>query len=216
MDQDTTGAKFSHDRILQAFANGEYDILLGTQMVAKGHDVKNVTAVGILAADSVLNLPDFRSAERVFSLVAQASGRAGRGAKAGRVVVQTYQPEHYALQAGAKQSYQEFYSEEIVHRQALSYPPCSHLVKFMFNGDNEENLARLANDFVAAVKNLPEIREMQLLGPFPAALYRVNNRFRLQAILKGSDLAELKPALQKLLLERFPAVAVDVDPLNLL
>ena len=216
MDQDTTGAKFAHDRILQAFARGEYDILLGTQMVAKGHDVKNVTAVGILAADSVLNLPDFRSAERVFSLVAQAAGRAGRGDKPGRVVVQTYQPEHYALQAGAKQSYEAFYQEEIVHRQALSYPPCSEIIKFMFSGEDEDNLARLANDFAATVSGLPELGAAQLLGPFPATLYRVNNRFRMQALLKGGDLSALKGPLKKLLLEKFPAVAVDVDPLNLL
>ncbi|WP_346354550.1 primosomal protein N' [Azotosporobacter soli] len=216
MDQDTTGAKFSHDRILKAFASGEYDILLGTQMVAKGHDIKNVTAVGILAADSVLNLPDFRAAERVFSLVAQASGRAGRGEKPGRVVVQTYQPEHYALQAGALQSYEAFYQQEIEHRQALKYPPCSEMVKFMLSGEKEEAVARLANDFAAAVRSLPGMLDGQLLGPFPAALYRVNNRFRMQVLLKGSELGRWKAALQSLLLERFPAVAVDVDPLNLL
>ncbi len=216
MDQDTTGAKFAHDRILQAFAGGEYDILLGTQMVAKGHDVKNVTAVGILAADSVLNLPDFRSAERVFSLVAQAAGRAGRGDKPGRVVVQTYQPEHYALQAGAKQSYEAFYQAEIVHRQALFYPPYSEIIKFMFSGENEDDLARLANDFVASLGGLPELATAQLLGPFPASLYRVNNRFRMQALLKGGDLTVLKRTLQKMLWEKFPEVAVDVDPVNLL
>ena len=134
MDADTTGRKGAHQRILEAFKSQTYDILLGTQMVAKGLDFPNVTLVGVLAADTALNLPDYRSSERTFQLITQVAGRAGRGYKPGRVIVQTYQPEHYAFHYAANHDYIGFYNREIQIRRQFSYPPVCSYYKNFING----------------------------------------------------------------------------------
>lgn len=131
MDADTTAKKGGHEAILEAFANREADILIGTQMIVKGHDFPGVTLVGILAADLSLNTPDYRSAERTFQLLTQAAGRAGRAGKPGDVVIQTYRPEHYAVQAAAAQNYELFYSHEINYRRLLHYPQSARWLRFI-------------------------------------------------------------------------------------
>lgn len=216
MDQDTTGKKLSHERILADFTAGRYDILLGTQMVAKGHDIKNVTAVGIISADTALNLPDFRAAEKTFALIMQAAGRAGRGQQPGRVVVQTYNPEHYAIQAGTQQDYLQFYEAEIGFRKALGYPPFSQIVKITVNGPNETGIRRQADQLVRSLKTklAAENNGIQILGPFSAAVSKVDDIFRMNILIKSPTLTMVQWALQELDLNAQPGIIIDVDPVN--
>lgn len=215
MDQDTTGGKMAHDRILAAFAAGKYDILLGTQMVAKGHDIKQVTAVGIVSADTALFLPDFRAAERTFMLLTQAAGRAGRGGAPGRVVVQTYSPEHYAVQAGARHDYESFYAEEAGYRRELDYPPFASLIKLTVQGTDEGRARRQAEEVAAGLRaGLP--KEAAVVGPFAAPVAKISDVFRLHILIKTADGAAAKPVLRAMGLERRSDVAIDVDPVNVL
>lgn len=217
MDQDSTSGKLAHDRILGAFAQGEYDILLGTQMVAKGHDIKNVTAVGIIAADAALNLPDFRSSERAFSLLTQAAGRAGRGEKSGRVVVQTYNPEHYAMTAGAAHDYQAFYTEEIAGRRMLGYPPFNDLIKLTVAGTDEAQTRRKAEEIAAWLRaDLPKTAGAELIGPFTAPLAKINNVFRVAMLIKARQLPPVKAVLAARQLNSRSDVTIDVDPIQAL
>ncbi len=214
MDQDTTGGKMAHDRILAAFSAGKYDILLGTQMVAKGHDIKQVTAVGIVSADTSLYLPDFRAAERTFMLLTQAAGRAGRGDAPGRVIVQTYSPEHYAVQAGARHDYAAFYAEEIACRRELGYPPFASLVKLTVQGEDEVKARRQAEEIAAALRvRLPE---GAAVGPFAAPVARINDIYRLHILIKTTDRTAAQAALRELGLEKRSDVAIDVDPVNVM
>ena len=216
MDQDTTGGKMAYDRILDAFAQGDYDVLLGTQMVAKGHDVKNVTAVGIIAADSILNLPDFRAAERVFALLTQAAGRAGRGDKPGKVVVQTYNPEHYAVVAGASHNYQAFYEAEIVFRQSLSYPPYGQILKLTIQGEEEGKTRSQAEDIIRELRRLIQDDKTDIIGPFPAPVARIKDIFRMNIIIKATDLTCVKPYILGMELPTRPDVIIDVEPISIM
>ena len=144
MDMDTTRKKHSYEEILKAFSKGEADILVGTQMIVKGHDYANVTLVGILAADLSLHANDYRAGERTFQLLTQAAGRAGRGDKGGEVVIQTYSPEHYSIVAAAKQDYKEFYQQEIGYRSLMKYPPVWQMLVIFFSGRQEEETVRLS------------------------------------------------------------------------
>jgi primosomal protein N' (replication factor Y) len=214
MDQDTTGAKMAHDRILAAFAAGRYDILLGTQMVAKGHDVKQVTAVGVVSADTALYLPDFRAAERTFMLLTQAAGRAGRGGAPGRVVVQTYSPEHYAVQAGARHDYEAFYADEIGCRRELDYPPFVSLVKLTVQGTDEAKARRQAEEAAAALRAaLPGV---PVVGPFAAPVARISDVYRLHILIKAAAGIDVRPAIRALGLEKRNDITVDIDPVNVL
>lgn len=217
MDQDTTGGRKTYDHILDAFAKGEYDILLGTQMVAKGHDVKNVTAVGIIAADSILNLPDFRAAERVYALLTQAAGRAGRGDKPGKVVVQTYNPEHYAVQAGARHDYQGFYETEIVHRKALCYPPYGQMLKLTVQADEEGKARSLADTVIEKLRILlEENSKAEVIGPFPAPIAKMNDIFRMNIIIKAINLTDVKPYIASIGLTIRPDIIIDVEPVSIM
>ena len=173
MDADTTAKKGGHEAILEAFANREADILIGTQMIVKGHDFPGVTLVGILAADLSLNTPDYRSAERTFQLLTQAAGRAGRAGKPGDVVIQTYRPEHYAVQAAAAQNYELFYSHEINYRRLLHYPPVCQMAAVYFVCGDEAVLDECAE---MAARRLRESAEC--IGPVPAPVYKVNDIYR--------------------------------------
>ncbi|MDT8901510.1 primosomal protein N' [Anaeroselena agilis] len=215
MDQDTTGGKMAHDRILSAFAAGRYDILLGTQMVAKGHDIKQVTAVGVISADTSLYLPDFRAAERTFMLLTQAAGRAGRGGAPGRVVVQTYSPEHYAVQAGARHDYAAFYEEELACRRELGYPPFASLVKLTVQGEDEVKARRQAEETAAALRaRLPD--KTMVVGPFAAPIARISDIYRLHILIKTTDTAAARAAFKALGLEKRSDIAIDVDPVNVM
>lgn len=140
MDMDTTKNKDGHERILSAFADGEADILVGTQMIVKGHDFPAVTLVGVLAADMSLYSSDYRSGERTFQLLVQAAGRAGRGSAPGEVVIQTYDPEHYSIKTAAKQDYQAFYREELEFRDRMGYPPVENMLAVLMMGEDENHL----------------------------------------------------------------------------
>ena len=168
-----------HEAILEAFANREADILIGTQMIVKGHDFPGVTLVGILAADLSLNTPDYRSAERTFQLLTQAAGRAGRAGKPGDVVIQTYRPEHYAVQAAAAQNYELFYSHEINYRRLLHYPPVCQMAAVYFACGDEVVLDECAE---MAARRLRESAEC--IGPVPAPVYKVNDIYRKILIYK--------------------------------
>ena len=216
MDQDTTGGKMAYDRILDGFANGNYDVLLGTQMVAKGHDVKNVTAVGIIAADSILNLPDFRAAERVFALLTQAAGRAGRGDKAGKVVVQTYNPEHYAVQAGANHDYVAFYEEEIGYRRGLGYPPYGQIIKLTIQADQESKARILADELIQELKNCVQDENVEIIGPFAAPVARIKDIFRMNIVIKTTEHSNVKSHIREMGLTMRPDVIIDVEPISIM
>jgi primosomal protein N' (replication factor Y) len=218
MDQDTTGGKMSHERLLDDFRQAKSDILLGTQMVAKGHDIENVTAVGILAADSSLNLPDFRSAERTFALVMQAAGRAGRGCKAGRVVVQSYHPEHYAMVAGTAQDYNAFYRYEIGFRQELQYPPYAQFIKLTMIGSDDAKAMQSAVQICAVLG--PELDALtspvEILGPYVAPVAKIGDLFRVHMLLRGKDLSGVKQLLVDREIAGMRNVIIDVDPLGMM
>ncbi|MDU4961454.1 MAG: primosomal protein N' [Sporomusaceae bacterium] len=216
MDRDTTGGRFATDAILKDFSAGKYDLLLGTQMVAKGHDIVNVTAVGILAADTTLNLPDFRAAEKTFSLITQASGRAGRGHKAGTVVVQTYTPEHYAVQAGAAQNYRQFFDEEIEFRRILNYPPFVRLIRCTVAAEDEAAARRDAESLAAALRSSLSSETAEVLGPFPAAIAKLKDVFRITLLIKCRSTKPVRQKLAALLPAIKTGIIVDIDPYNML
>lgn len=215
MDRDTTNGKFAHARILDSFKRGEYDILLGTQMVAKGHDIPNVTAVGIISADSSLNMPDFRAAERCFMLITQTAGRAGRGDVPGRVVVQSYNPEHYAVQCGIRQDYQGFYEAEAAMRRQLFFPPFSRIVKLTFQHEKEEEAlgaaATVKEHFQQSFKGQ---KNQQIIGPAPAMIANYRGIFRFCLLIKTAELSAVQVFLRTEQLHLRPEVQIDVDPIT--
>lgn len=217
MDQDTTGGKMAHTKILTDFAQGKYDILLGTQMVAKGHDIKNVTAVGIIAADSALNMPDFRAAERTFALLTQAAGRAGRGEKRGMVVVQTYNPEHYSIQAGSTHDYQAFFHTEITYRKELDYPPFTQIIKLTFQAVDESQARRQAENTAMLLRQeFVNFVKTEIIGPFPTSIAKVNDQFRLNILIKTNDCNKVKQCLVNQGISMRSDVIIDVDPLSVM
>lgn len=189
MDADTTAGKDGHQEILEKFMNHEADVLIGTQMIVKGHDFKDVTLVGILAADLSLNVPDYRSAERTFELLTQAEGRAGRAGKKGECIVQTYNPEHYAISAAAAQDYEAFYKSEMIFRRQMKYPPAGHFMGMTISGAWEKELAETAERLTeAARKAFPGVL---FLGPAEAGIYKVKDMYRQVVWFKTPELSKL-------------------------
>ena len=184
MDADTTTGKEGHEKILQEFAQGSADILVGTQMIVKGHDFPNVTLVGILAADLSLNVGDYRAAERTYQLLAQAAGRAGRGEKPGDVVLQTYQPEHYSIVCAAKQDYQEFYEQELAMRQMLQYPPVSNILGVLVLSEKEVQAQELA---AVVAEKMKVAGQALVLGPTKAPLAKAKDVYRYIVYAKSPD-----------------------------
>lgn len=176
MDMDTTKGKHGHEQIVTAFANQEADILIGTQMIVKGHDFPNVTLVGILAADMSLQASDFRSAERTFQLLTQAAGRAGRGEQGGEVVIQTYKPEHYSIRLAARQAYEEFYEEEMRFRTIMNYPPAGYVMEIFLSSEKETLVEEEALRLSVLVQEYD--KRFLVIGPAPAGIARLNNRYR--------------------------------------
>ncbi len=221
MDADTTKKKDSYEEILSAFANGEADVLIGTQMIVKGHDFPNVTLVGIIAADMSLSVGDYRASERTFQLLTQAAGRAGRGEKPGEVVIQTYQPEHYSVVHAANQDYEAFYGEEILYRHLPGYPPASHMLAVQIFAKEENAGKELAEKLSKIGPGLnSEEDPVQLIGPAPASIGKINDVFRFVFYVKCKDyikLVEIKDYLeekvQKMELKR-ESVQYDFDPMN--
>ncbi len=222
MDRDTTSGRGGHSRILKKFESGGTDILIGTQMIAKGHDFPGVTLVGVVSADTALNIPDFRGAERGFQLVSQVTGRAGRGDQPGKVLVQTMNPGHFALVTAASHNYEAFYDEELAERSDAGYPPFSHLVAIHFSGNSSQLVEKGAK---AAADFLRELRQkrgwsMEILGPSAAPLGMIRGRYRWQILLKSSRRAELHRLVQQFRGEHSPhstvRMAIDIDPMELL
>lgn len=189
MDGDTTRKKDSLQRILTAFSEGEADILVGTQMIVKGHDFPNVTLVGILAADLSLNANDYRAGERTFQLLTQAAGRAGRGQKPGEVVIQTYRPDHYSIRRAADQDYTGFYEEEILYRQIGSYPPAAHMLAILIGTAEEETGKKQGEEMVTWIRNKGST--VQIIGPVSASVSKINDICRTVLYIKHKDYGEL-------------------------
>ncbi len=196
MDLDTTGRKGAHDRMLQQFGRGEVDILLGTQMVAKGLDFPHVTLVGVISADTQMLLPDFRASERTFQLLTQVAGRAGRAKLTGEVVIQTHQPQHYSLKHVVSHDFPGFYREELEYRKELDYPPFSRIVLVEFRGERENEVQHHIKKFSEYLVQLHAEKHSLLLGPADAAIPKIRNRYRKHLILK--NLKSYDPAGQRL------------------
>ncbi|PLX95216.1 MAG: primosomal protein N' [Desulfuromonas sp.] len=220
MDRDTTAGRGRHQQMLDAILAGEVDILIGTQMIAKGHDFPGVTLVGVVQADTTLNFPDFRSSERTFSLLTQVAGRAGRGERPGTVMIQTYHPEHEAILCAAAHDYPRFAEQELAARQVLGYPPFGFLVNLILAGNDprrvEEGATRLATVLMERSRDAVEI-----LGPAPCPFARLRGKSRMQILLKASQRSVLQRLLDHLpeLRRGLPAgvaLAIDVDPLDML
>ncbi|MDE6738242.1 MAG: primosomal protein N', partial [Lachnospiraceae bacterium] len=219
----------SYEKILSAFADERADILVGTQMIVKGHDFPNVTLVGILAADLSLNRNDYRAGERTFQLLTQAAGRAGRGDKKGEVVIQAYQPEHYSIVHAAKQDYAAFYEEEIAYRDLMSYPPVSHMLAVLIISSGQEEGMKLCEEMTNVV-NAERIRDreadtsayhrIQVIGPAEAAIGKINDLYRHVFYVKHADyqiLVEMKDILELFCKEKElknQTVQYDFDPIN--
>jgi primosomal protein N' (replication factor Y) (superfamily II helicase) len=220
LDRDTVRTKREYQQVLGAFAGGEIDILVGTQMVAKGHDFQRVTLVGVVAADLALGRPDFRAAERTFQLLTQVAGRAGRGELSGEVLVETYYPDHYAIQCAVQQDYAAFYEKEAHFRRMLHYPPFTALATVLVRDRKIENAIRWSRALAACFAPFEE-RGVKILGPAAAPLARLRREYRFQFVLKSPQRSALGRALSSCLdfcaAKEIPATAVivDVDPTNL-
>jgi len=222
LDRDTTRRRGSLEQILMEFASGGFDLLVGTQMIAKGHDFPNVTLVGVVSVDAGLALPDFRAAERTFQLLTQIAGRAGRGDRPGRVIIQTYHPEHYALQCARLQNYEEFYKREIEFRRAMSYPPFTALINILVHDMKLDRATETAAALARHLRDVARERNLRVLGPAPAPLARLKGEHRIQLLIKAHTRSLAREALD-IAMDRVlsdhhnpRSIAIEVDPMNLM
>jgi primosomal protein N' (replication factor Y) len=223
LDRDTAAQRGATESMLRGLAEGRTDVLVGTQMVAKGHDFPGVRLVGVINADLGLHLPDFRAAERTFQLLTQVAGRAGRGRLPGRVVVQTHAPDHYAIRPVVEHDYESFYREELAHRQALGYPPFGRLAHAVVSAPVAEEAEAAAEGLAEALRESPLCRDgsVEVLGPAPAPIGRLRGRYRFQILLKGSLFRHVRASARELQIasSRVPRdvrVTVDVQPQHML
>ncbi|MBW2370133.1 MAG: primosomal protein N', partial [Deltaproteobacteria bacterium] len=228
LDKDTTARKGSLLKVLKGLKERTVDILVGTQMVAKGHDFPNITLVGVICADSSLSLPDFRAGERTFQLLAQVAGRAGRGDVPGKVVMQTYNPEHFSILSARAQNFEAFYDHEIQFRNLLNYPPFSRLVQLRVTGRDSAITRDLAQAIGQACRergreNPVYAKAIEVLGPIEAPISRIAGRFRWQILIKSKRVKDLNNFVRTIMTTQAPlfnhrrvTVAVDVDPLDML
>jgi len=209
-DRDVIAGRHGHEHTLDRFARGGADILVGTQMVAKGLDIPRVTVVGVISADTALNLPDFRAAERTFQTLTQVAGRAGRHALPGRVVVQTYAPEHFAIDAASMHDYTSFYEQEIRFRQEAGYPPFARLLRLVYS-DKDEEVCRVEGERLAARLRaaLTLVRQGEVVGPAPCFIGKIEGRYLWQVLVRADDVHPLLPLIP-------PGWTRDVDPMSLL
>src|SRR5262245_42959487 len=221
IDRDAMRHMCDYERVLGGFRNGEIDILVGTQMIAKGHDFPQVTLVGVLGADGPLSLPDFRAAERTFQLLTQVAGRSGRGDRPGEVVIQSYFPDHYTFQLAVTQRFEDFYTRESRYRKAMFYPPFTALAGVMVtdrDAGRAAALARQVGDFLDSLRT----STVRILGPAPAPVERIKRVHRHQLLIKSSSRATLHHMLERLRAyveeKKIGAtrVIIDVDPVSLL
>lgn len=226
MDRDTTTRKGAYRRIVQAMESRKIDVLIGTQMIVKGHDFPNITLVGVICADTVLNFPDFRASERTFQLLTQAAGRAGRGDQTGRVIIQTYTPDHYSIQRAKDHDFLNFYQQEIQYREELQYPPFSRLTNLRISGNSNDVTENFAKRLGMVGTQIREKRKvygdhLQILGPCPAPLAKVKGRYRWQLLVKSDHTERLRRFVGELVekMEKETVnvqLDVDVDPINLM
>lgn len=225
MDSDSTARKGSHSKIINAFRDRQVDILIGTQMIAKGLDFPGVTLVGVINADTTLHMPDFRAAERTFQLLTQVAGRAGRGDLPGEALIQTYNPDHYSITAAAVHDCDRFYLSEMPVRRSLGYPPFSHLARLLFTHEDEEEVKKGAGQAKETLKNIltGSGKNISILGPAPAPLSKIKDRYRWQLVIKASRRDLLRDMIKESLssLEKGPSsirpvVNVDINPQGML
>jgi primosomal protein N' (replication factor Y) len=224
MDSDAVSSKGAHSKILNAFRKGEVDVLVGTQMIAKGLDFPNVTLVGVVNADVALNFPDFRASERTFNLLTQVAGRSGRSKKGGTVIVQTYAPEHYSILAARNHDYESFYREEIAAREAVMYPPFTAAASVLVKGPDEEGVIQAAHGLADMMNDLKGkgFDEVDVIGPAPAPISRIRGKYRWHLLVKSPEREKLTAFLREAISRITPKltggmdVIVDVDPISLL
>jgi primosomal protein N' (replication factor Y) len=223
MDRDTTTRKGAHYKILDSVERGDTDILVGTQMVTKGLDFPKVIMVGVVGIDHTLNLPDFRSTERVFQMITQVAGRAGRGEDPGIVIVQTFYPGHYSFSFASRHDYINFYNREIGFRRRLNYPPFTRIVCIIIKGMDRKKTRKAALFISKEIKSKIKPNEVRVLGPAMAPLFRLRRNYRYQIMLKAIDYRiahiSVREAIADFLLQKdFQSIKleVDVDPVNLL
>ena len=210
-DRDTARHRRTHEQLLDRFANREADILVGTQMIAKGLDLPGVTLVGVISADIALMLPDFSASERAFTLLTQVAGRAGRGEEAGKVIIQTFNPQHFCIEAASKHDYHEFYAAEIEARQRYGYPPFRQFVKFTYSHENRrraQNEALLLRETLDTWIDRLGLLQTDIVGPAPAVMERIRGKYRWQMIARGPDLRPLLRVIDT------PGWEVDIDPVS--
>ena len=223
MDRDTVTAKGAYGRILRRFAAGEANVLVGTQMIAKGLDFPEVTLVGVLNADVGLHRPDFRAAERTFQLLTQVAGRAGRADKPGEVLFQTYNPDHYAIAAARNHDYHGFYEQEIVARRQNLYPPFVELANIVFSDEDQDKALATARQSAVSLQDMGVFfkqGEVQFLGPAEAPLYKLRGRYRYQMLIKAPDMPRLHQTIHELT-NRLgdtgsTTVVADIEPVDMM
>jgi primosomal protein N' (replication factor Y) len=228
MDRDTTRTKGAHEKILSRFRGVDLDILIGTQMIAKGHDIPEITLVGVVLADVSLDPPDFRASERTLQLLMQVAGRAGRGEWPGQVLIQSYHPDHACIKSACLQDFKRFYEQEIATRKELDYPPFCRMVNLRITGKSEEaaqKAARRMGELAHKIReeNTPLYRGIEILGPALAPLARLRDRYRFHCFLKGKSPRTLLAFTREILARRkrfLPSTSVqlevDVDPVQVL
>jgi len=220
LDRDTVTGKRQFEEILDNFRERNFDILVGTQMIAKGHDIPNVTLVGVVSADVGLGMPDFRAAERTFQLLTQVAGRAGRGHLPGVVYMQTINPDHYAVQLAGRQDYQAFFEKELQFRRFMKYPPFSAMANVLVRAARQEDALRMSTELGHQLTPPPE--NMKIMGPAEAPVPRLKAEFRYQLLIKSGSRKELNALLQRVRefarAQKWSATAlvIDVDPLTLM
>ena len=222
IDRDTMAKRGEMAKTLYAFDRGEYDMLVGTQMLAKGHDFHNVTLVGVISVDTGLGLPDFRAAERTFQLLTQVAGRAGRGDLAGRVLIQTYYPEHYSLRHASNQDFEGFFAEELRHRERYSYPPYASLASVMIKHSDLATANATAELFRKCLDDANEEKKCRIVGPAQASIARLKGQYRLQLLIKSPNRRDLRNTLDRALESAEAAgcdmrsLYVEIDPISLM
>lgn len=224
IDSDILVRKGEHIRLLEKFQRGDIDILIGTQMIAKGLDNPNVTLVGVISADASFNLPDFRASERGFQLLTQVAGRAGRGEFAGKVLFQTYNPDFYALESAKSQNYEEFYSTEITAREEFDYPPFSQIIRFVLSSENNFRAEKSAQEIAMRLCLMTEkfgiSERLEVLGPTPCVIERLNSQYRFQILIKNKMSQKghqfVSSFINKITLPKDIKLVIDVDPLDIL
>ena len=213
----------NYEKIFKRFADGDIDILVGTQMIAKGLDFPNVTLVGVLFADMSLHIPDFRSSERTFNVITQVAGRSGRGEKKGIVYIQTYSPNHYSIECAKNHDYISFYNSEIVKRKSpLNYPPFSRLVRLVIRGEDEKKVESDSNTIADLVRTLTyQYKDkLEILGATPCIMSKLNKYYRWNILIKTASHSLLKEFFEKLsnnfTLQKGNYIEIDIDPINML